>query len=154
MLASASVASAQLTSAYQEFIVAFSASTPAIIPADAVLRLSANFEDSPAPSESLVIDCVEIFPTAQPVNLSQIRASYAEDPESYDAITGILSVAESNGQAVRAAFTLRGQLYFAKERSLYVTQDDGANKTDRCTIAEVSNKVGTPSVHVVDVAED
>ncbi len=105
VLANANVASAQLTAAYQEFIVAFSAVTPANIPADAVLRIYANFEDAPAPAESLVVDCIEIFATVQPVNLSQIRASYAEDPESYDAITGILSVAESNGQAVRAAFT-------------------------------------------------
>jgi hypothetical protein len=55
---------------------------------------------------------------------------------------------------VRAAFTLRGQLYFAKERSLYVTQNDGANEPDRWTIAEVSHKVGTTSVHGVDVGED
>ncbi len=154
VLASANVSSAQLTAAYKEFIVAFTAPTPAVIPADAVLRLYANFEDAPAPSESLVVDCIEIFPTAQPVNLSQIRASYAEDPESYDAITGILSAAESNGQAVRAAFALRDQLYFVKERSFYVTQDDGTNEPDRWTIAEASHKVGTPSVHGVDVGED
>jgi hypothetical protein len=153
-LASANVLSAQLTPSYQEFIVAFSAPTPAAIPADAVLRLYATFEDAPAPTESLIVDCVEIFLTSQPVNLSQIRASYTEDPESYDGITGILSVAESNGQAVRAAFTLRGQLYFVKERSFYVTQDDGTNEPDRWTISEVSNKVGTPSVQGVDVGED
>ncbi len=146
--------SAQLTAAYQEFILAFSAATPAVIPADTVLRLYANFEDAPAPSESLVVDCIEIFPTAQPVYLSQIRGSYAEDPESFDSITGILSVAESNGQAVRAAFSLRGQLYFVKERSLFVTQDDGVNEPDKWSIAEVSNRVGTPSVHGVDVGED
>jgi len=153
-LASANISSASLTSAYQEFIVAFSAATPSIIPADAVLRLYATFEDAPAPAESLVVDCIEIYPTAQPVNLSQIRASYTEDPESYDGITGIMSVQESNGQAVRAAFKLRGQLYFVKERSFYVTQDDGTNEPDKWTIAEVSNKVGTPSVHGVDLGED
>ncbi|MFZ0821266.1 MAG: hypothetical protein WAM91_14450 [Candidatus Acidiferrales bacterium] len=154
VLASANISSAALTAAYQEFIVAFSAPTPAAIPADAVLRLYANFEDAPAPSESLVVDCIEIFATQLPVNLSQIRASYSDDPESYDGITGILSVAESNGQAVRAAFALRGQLYFVKERSFFVTQDDGVNEPDKWSIAEVSNKVGTPSVHGVDVGED
>jgi hypothetical protein len=153
-LASANISSASLTAAYQEFIVAFSAATPSIIPADAVIRLYATFEDAPAPAESLVVDCVEIFQTSQPVNLSQIRASYTEDPESYDGITGIMSVQESNGQAVRAAFKLRGQLYFVKERSFYVTQDDGTNEPDKWSIAEVSNKVGTPSVHGVDLGED
>jgi hypothetical protein len=154
LLAEASVANTQLTGAYQEFIVPFSGAMPATIPADAVLRVYATFQNMPAVGESVLLDCIEIFPTAEPANLAQVRASYAEDPESYDAITGILSVAEANGQAVRAAFKLREQLYFVKERSFYVTQDDGVNEPDRWAISEVSNKVGTPSVHGVDVGED
>jgi len=31
-----------------------------------------------------------------------VRASRVEDPESYDGIDGLLSVAENNGQAIRA----------------------------------------------------
>jgi len=153
-IAKASVLNTQLTTAYQEFIVPFSAATPATIPADAVLRVYAVFQDSPATGESLFVDCIEIFPNALPDHLAQVRASYVDDPESYDGITGILSVAEENGQAVRAAFKLREQLYFVKERSLYVTQDDGANEPDRWTINQISNTVGTPSVNGVDVGED
>ncbi len=41
-----------------------------------------------------------------------------------------------------------------KERSFHVTQDDGTNEPDKWTISEVSNKVGTPSVHGVDLGED
>jgi hypothetical protein len=154
ILASASVSNSQLTSAYQEFIVPFNVATPAQIPVDAQLRAYATFEDLPATSESLLVDCIEIFPTAQPVNLAQVRASYAEDPESYDAITGILSVAEENGQAVRAAFKLREQLYFVKEHSFYTTQDDGVNEPDKWTLSQISNVVGTPSVNGVDTGED
>jgi len=154
ILALASVSNAQLTPSYQEFIVPFNVATPAKIPADAQLRVYATFQDMPANTESLFVDTIEIFPTAQPVNLAQVRASYAEDPESYDSITGILSVAEENGQAVRAAFKLREQLYFVKEHSFYTTIDDGVNEPDKWTLNQISNIVGTPSVNGVDTGED
>ena len=119
-----------------------------------MLRVYGDFQDQPGLAEFIYVDDIEIFPTAQPFNVSQVRGSGAENPESFDALTGVLSVAESNGQAVRAAFKLREQLYFVKERSLYVTQDDGTNEPDRWTISEVSRSVGTPSVNGVDVGED
>ena len=153
-IASAQIANTALATAYQQFSLAFSAPTPATIPADLVLRVYADFEDVPGTSEFIYVDDIEIFATNTPYNVSQVRASGVEDPESYDALTGVLSVAEENGQAVRAAFRLRESLYFVKERSLYVTQDDGVNTPDKWTISEVSVSVGTPSVHGVDVGED
>src|SRR5216683_3061499 len=83
-----------------------------------------------------------------------VRARRVADPESYDGINGLLSVAENNGQAIRAAFKLRERLYFVKEHSLYVTQDDGTNEPSLWAIAEVSRKVGTPSVRGVGIGED
>ena len=83
-----------------------------------------------------------------------MRASLADNPESYDGVDGLLSVAENNGQAVRAAFVLRDQLYFVKEHSIYSTQDDGVNEPAGWTLSEVSTTVGTPSVDGVDTGED
>jgi hypothetical protein len=153
-IASAQIANTSLATAYQQFTLSFSAPTPATIPPDLVLRVYADYEDVPGTSEYIYVDDIEIFATAQPYNVSQIRASGVENPENYDALTGVLSVAEENGQAVRAAFRLRESLYFVKEHSLYVTQDDGVNTPDKWTISEVSVAVGTPSVHGVDVGED
>jgi len=48
----------------------------------------------------------------------------------------------------------RERLYFVKEHSLYVTQDDGTNEPSLWAIAEVSRKVGTPSVRGVGIGED
>ncbi len=122
------------------------------VPSDLLLRLYAD--GTPTLSAGFVVDNIEVFPTAQPYNASVVRASFAEDPESYDGVSGLLSVAENNGQAVRAAFALRDILYFVKEHSLYSTQDDGVNEPANWTITEISRVVGTPSVEGVAIGED
>src|SRR6266403_1146012 len=142
---------AQLTTTYAEFTAQLAA--PLVtIPSDLLLRVYAD--TTPNQNGQLYIDSIEIFPTAQPLNSSLVRASRVEDPESYDGIDGLLSIAENNGQAIRAAFKLRERLYFAKEHSLYVTQDDGTNEPSLWAIAEVSRKLGTPSVRGVGIGED
>ena len=146
------VAATQLTTAYAEFTADLFAPQPAL-PADLTLRVYAD--GIPAPSgESFYVDCIEVFPTNAAQNASLVRASSTEEPESYDGVTGILNIAENNGQGIRAAFTLRNNLYFAKERSLYVTATDGVNEPALWQVAEVSNKVGTPSAHGVGYGEE
>jgi hypothetical protein len=142
---------AQLTTSYVEYTAELTAPLTTI-PSDLVLRVYAD--GTPTQNGQFYIDCIEIFPAAQPVNASLVRASRAEDPESYDGIDGLLSVAENNGQAIRAAFKLRERLYFVKEHSLHVTQDDGTNEPSLWSIAEVSRKLGTPSVRGVGIGED
>ena len=142
---------AQLTTSYVEYTAQLTAPL-ATIPGDLVLRVYAD--GTPNQFGQFYVDGIEIFPTAQPVNASLVRASRVEDPESYDGIDGLLSVAENNGQAIRAAFKLRERLYFVKEHSLHVTQDDGTNEPSLWSIAEVSRKVGTPSVRGVGIGED
>jgi len=141
----------QLTTSYAEYTADLT--TPlATIPSDLVLRVYAD--GTPTQNGQFYIDCIEIFPTTQPANPSLVRASRVEDPESYDAIDGLLSIAENNGQAIRAAFKLRERFYFVKEHSLHVTQDDGSNEPALWSIAEVSRRLGTPSVRGVGLGED
>ncbi len=142
---------AQLTSGYVEYSAQLTAPLSAI-PSDLVLRVYAD--GTPNTGGQFYIDSVEIFPTSTPVNSSIVRASRVEDPESYDGVSGFMSVAENNGQAIRAAFKLRERLYFVKEHSLHVTQDDGTNEPSLWSIAEVSRRLGTPSVRGVGIGED
>ncbi len=142
---------AQLSTSYVEYTAQLTAPL-ATIPSDLLLRVYAD--GTPNSNGQFYVDCIEIYPTAQPVNASLVRASRVEDPESYDGIDGLLSIAENNGQAIRAAFKLRERLYFVKEHSLYATQDDGTNEPSLWSIAEISRKLGTPSVHGVGIGED
>jgi hypothetical protein len=147
-----SVTATQANTGYQEFISQLFPAQ-ASLPADLLLRVYADGFPAPA-GESFLIDCIEIFPTNAAQNPSLVRASGTDEPEAYDGITGIMNIADNNGQGLRAAFTLRNNLYFAKEHSLYVTATDGVNEPALWQVEEVSNQVGTPSVHGVGIGEE
>ena len=142
---------AQLTTGYVEYTAQLTAPLTTI-PSDLLLRVFAD--GTPNLNGQFYIDSIEIFPTAQPLSSSIVRASRVEDPESYDGIDGLLSVSENDGQAIRAAFKLRERLYFVKEHSLHATQDDGTNEPALWSIAEISRRLGTPSVRGVGIGED
>ena len=146
------VTAAQATIDYQEFTAEL-CPPQASLPPDLTLRVFAGV--TPAPSgESFLVDNIEVFPTDVAQNPSLVRCSGTEEPEAYDGVTGIMSIAENNGQGIRAAFTIRNNLYFIKERSMYVTANDGINEPALWQIEEVSNQVGTPSAHGVGIGEE
>lgn len=129
------------------------------IPSDLVLQV--YIDGTPAPNNAkAIIDNIEIFPTNQPFNLTTIRSSFNVGSntnlgqESYDGVTGLLQPQPFDGQGVRCMFKLREFLYIVKERSLYVTQDDGVNEPANWSIHQVSGSVGTPSVNGVGIGED
>ena len=147
-----SIAAAAAGTAYQEF-TADLFPAQASLPGDLLLRIYADGTPGPA-GESFLVDCVEVFPTAAGQNSSLVRASGTDEPEAYDGVSGIMEIAVNNGQGIRAAFTLRNNLYFAKERSLYVTATDGVNEPALWPVEEVSNAVGTPSAHGIGFGEE
>jgi hypothetical protein len=146
------VTTLQATSAYQEF-TADLFPPQASLPSDLVLRVYADGLPAPA-GEYFLVDCIEIFATNAAQNASLVRASATENPESYNGVSGIMEIAANNGQGIRAAFKLRNNLYFVKERGLYVTATDGVNEPSLWGVEEVSNKVGTPSAHGIGSGEE
>jgi hypothetical protein len=145
------LSASQLTTSYAEYTAELT-SPLAAIPNDLVLQIYAD--GTPTLNGKFFVDSIEIFPAAEPLNSSLVRASRVEDPESYDGINGLLNVSENDGQAIRAAFKLRERLYFVKEHSIHVTQDDGTSEPALWAIAEVTRRVGTPSVRGVGIGED
>lgn len=121
------------------------------IPSDLVLRVYAD--GTPTFGGYFAIGQIEILPTGALNNLSTVRASNADSPEQIDGVTGLLNVSENDGQAIRAAFQMRGNLYFVKERSLFYTEDN-QQEPDTWTITQVSATIGTPSIRGVGLGED
>lgn len=124
----------------------------AAIPADLVLQI--YVDGTPNNGAVFSIKPIEIYPTAVPLNTSNIRASGTgnatnQTPESFDGITGLITISENNGQAVRTCFKLRERLYLVKEHSFFATQDDGVNEPDKWSLSQISSRIGTPSINGV-----
>jgi hypothetical protein len=135
------VTAAQATIGYQEFTAELCL-PQASLPPDLTLRVFAG--GIPALSgESFLIDNIEVFPSDVAQNPSLVRCSGTEEPEAYDGVTGIMCIAENNGQGIRAAFTIRNNLYFVKERSMYVTASDGINEPALWQVEELPGDVSS-----------
>ena len=120
------------------------------VPSDLLIRIYATELPDGA---SILVDRIEPFPTDQPVLSTQLRASYFDNFEAFDQITGALGVGTQNQQPVTNAFTLFDNLYVVKTKSMDSTTDNGVTEPNGWSVREVSNKVGTPSIYGVDVGE-
>src|SRR5262249_23281761 len=96
------------------------------------------------------IDRVEVFPTTEPVLTTQLTASYVNNFEAFDQVTGVIDSAVQNQQPVRACFTLFDELYIVKTGSLCSTQDIPGTEPSGWNVRLISQTVGTPSVNGVD----
>ncbi len=144
---------AQATTAYQEFTAQLFGPQTSLPIRSHSARLRRRLRPRPPANPSWWTTSKFFSPTPRRIRRS-CAASGTEEPEAYDGVTGIMSIAENNGQGMRAAFTLRNNLYFVKERSMYVTATDGVNEPALWQVEEVSNKVGTPSAHGVGIGEE
>lgn len=84
---------------------------------------------------------------------SLLRLSEPDDPETVLGDTGLINVAENNGQRVTACFEYRSQLYAAKEHSLHlITSNSGDPAT--WMVQEIVRKAGVAGPRAVDVCGD
>lgn len=99
------------------------------------------------------IDWIEIYNGATPYQPSLARWSRAAQPDAYDALLGYQYVAQDNGQRVTCGFVLGDTAYFTKDRSLFLTRDDGSTEPANWPVSEVSGVVGTPSPNGVGIGD-
>jgi hypothetical protein len=120
------------------------------VPKDLELRVWA--ENIPNNGD-VEIDRLEPFDSSQPTLVTNMRASYFDNFEAFDGVTGNLGVGTQNQQPIRNCFTLFDNLYPVKTNSVFSTVDNGTTEPDLWNVREVSNKVGTASIHGVDYGE-
>ncbi len=152
------VDSADLTTDWQTFAGPVFPST-GVFPTDLVFRISGGKGGdgqttvlAPA-GEYIEIDFVNFYPLNQPATPSLLYVSDAGLPGNYSD-NGLIQVAENDGQAIRSCFVIRGQLYIAKENSLYVASDNG-DFPQNWPVQNVAGAfgVGTPSINGVSLGE-
>ncbi|MFZ0857736.1 MAG: hypothetical protein WAN10_12875 [Candidatus Acidiferrales bacterium] len=146
------VTAVQATTDYQEFVAELMPSETSL-PSDLMLQVYADGTPSPS-GESFLVDNIEIYPTNAAEVPDVVRASRNSTPEAYDGVQGLIEIDVNDGQAIRSAFVIRNNLYFVKERSLYVTSDNGTTEPAFWDVEQVSDSTGTPSAHGVGIGED
>lgn len=120
------------------------------VPQDLLIRVYAQNIPN---NGQVLIDRFEPFDTSEPTLTTQLAGSYFDNFEAFDTITGNLGVAAENQQPIRNAFELFDTLYIVKTHSFNSSSDNGTTEPSGWTVREVSNKVGTPSIYLVDVGE-
>lgn len=108
-----------------------------------------------AAGADIEIDRIEIFPTIEPTNLTQLVISYENDLESFDQVTGGVDTTTTNTQPANGAFVLHDELYVVKESSLgYVADSTGQEPANWNPYREVSNVAGACGINAYDVGEE
>lgn len=115
----------------------FSGLTPQIIPSDLVLTIT-------GPG---TMDELEIIYSANPY-LQTARASYIDNPEAFDGVTGLIGPA-NDPHAIRSMYLRRDVLHmltYGPEGSLYGTQDTASGEPNTWQINQIAAKCGALSV--------
>jgi hypothetical protein len=143
--------SAMSTATFTEFSgVLMAAQTT--IPYDAILRVYGS--GIMTNLGYFIADSIEIFPTLSPVNASNARLSYVNNPESYDGVTGNIGIRPNDGQTLRGQFPIRSNYYFGKDNYLCYVTDDGTNEPSSWAVNEVSATIGICGPNAVDWTEE
>ena len=106
----------------------------------------------------VLVERIEIFPTATPLLATNVRVSYVDNFEAFDANTGNMGLASHNTQPAYGAFEMHDQLYFLQSGSMQSTQDvpgiEPSNPGGGWSLHEVSNRVGACGIHAYDYGEE
>lgn len=124
------------------FTGTFNLATPAAIPSDLLLTVYAN---SNGTVTTVTLDEMEFYPVNNPFLGQQLRVSYANNPESFDGVTGIVGLAEAGNENIKRLFQIRETLYVQTDGAIYATSDNGLTEPSGWSIEKVSNTVGTVS---------
>jgi hypothetical protein len=123
----------------------FSAITPAVIPSDFLLKIH---EAGMPNASTITIDENYLVFTAQPFNVNNFRASYINNPESFDGITGILGPS-SDPNPIRCAGIIRKTMYIVTADRLHATNDTGQEPSS-WPVAQIADQCGALSARCID----
>lgn len=115
----------------------FSGLTPQVIPSDYTLTITATG----------VVDELEIIYTANPY-LQSARASYINNPEAFDSVTGLIGPA-NDPHEIRSMYLRRDVLHmltYGPDGSLYETQDTASGEPVTWQVSQIAAKCGALSV--------
>lgn len=132
------LASASVVGTGQFASAKFSLKTPVVIPADTVFRVWGNL--------GTIVDELEVVYTDN-LYLKYARASYFDNPEAFDGVSGVIGPANDPNQ-VRTLFERKDVLHFltyGPNGALYDTNNSASEPSD-WQVSHVASKCGAISV--------
>lgn len=115
----------------------FSGLTPQVIPSDFTLTITGTG----------TMDELEVIYTQNPY-LQTARASYIDNPEAFDSVTGVIGPA-NDPHAIRSMYLRRDVLHmltYGPDGSLYETQDTASGEPNTWQVSQIAAKCGSLSV--------
>lgn len=125
----------------------FNAPTGATIPADTVLQC---YQTNMGNGETLIARELEVCPQQNPYFLES-RWSYADNPEGFDGVTGVLGPQDGSGISCFGAINDTG--YVFTPLGWYRFDDAAAQEPSLWEVRQVSNVVGTLGAWAVDAGK-
>lgn len=101
----------------------FDQALPDALPNDLVFRF---YFKNVTNGQSATLSQMQLIDAGQPVLYNQMRASYANNPFGYDALTGLIGF--ETPYSLSGFFRQRGYLYVLSTGPLFVTQNDGQSE--------------------------
>ena len=104
----------------------------------------------------VLVDRIEVFPTAFPYLKTSVYGSYVGKPEWVDASPdgGIIETATENPQTCFGGCVLRDSLYLLKSASMYVTKDNPNSEPGGWSLNEVSARAGSCGINAFDSGDE
>jgi hypothetical protein len=122
-----------------------------VTPSDLMIRVyAANIPNG----AQILIDRIEPFPTEEPTLSTQLTASYADNLEAFDEVSGVIDASIQNQQPIVSAFTIFDKLYILKSNSLFSTEDNGTTEPNDWGLKEDSNRIGCCGINAGDYGEE
>ena len=108
------------------------------------------YGSSMAAGADVEIDRIEVFQTDVPVDATSVYFSYAGDPESVDAVTGVVGFTSENQQPVNGAVVMYDTFYALKQGSMYALQSSGNQEPGNWNEPEVAQRAGACGINAYD----
>lgn len=125
------------------------------VPSSLLLRLWAQNMPNGGDCE---VKRIEVYPLTQPIGFPDdavgVIGSYVNQPESFDIVSGPISLSQGNQQQVYGGAVFNGILFFLKEESIVSTSQTPGQEPGNWAVTPVCDKVGTCGIYAYDVAKE
>lgn len=97
---------------------------------------------------------VDVFPTSQPYNSSQVAVSYAGDPAGVDTVTGVVDISDFTQDPITNIYRFLASVFVTTASRTFHVVTDAASEPAFWEVREIANRAGCSGPLAQDSAEE